>query len=134
MHRQDSGSGEYPATWKDTKEHALGRAINLNDTMDSWYRVRDRQILQVNRSAGPTMRFTNNVMENESTKLGFLPRSWNIAYYAKDSDTLIRTGATNVTWTWIGDVFMPATMRIINTSATGTETTELLLSNHRLLK
>lgn len=134
MHRQDSGSGEYAATWKDSKEHALGRAINLNDNMGSWYRVRDRQILQVNRTAGPMMRFINNVLENESTKHGFLPRSWNIAYYAKDSDTLIRTGATSVTWTWAGEVFMPATMRIVNTTAMGTDTTELLLSNHKLLK
>ena len=132
MHRR-GGSPTYQATWKDSAGHPLGRAINLNDEHKSFYRVRDRQILQVNRSMG-SQRFTNNVFENEETKFGFLPRLWNVAYYDNQTNALIRVSTTRVTWTWAGDAFMPATLDTVNAHAEGTDVSRLTLSNHRLLK
>jgi uncharacterized protein DUF3386 len=132
MHRR-RGSPEYQATWRDSEAHPLGRAINLNDELNSFYRVRDRQILQVNRVMG-SQRFTNNVLENERTKLGFLPRAWTVAYYDREGNTLQRVSTTQVTWTWIGDVFLPATLQTVNAHAEGTDVSQLVLTNHRLLK
>lgn len=132
MHRR-AGNPTYQATWRDSETHPLGRAISLNDELKSFYRVRDRQIMQVNRRMG-SQRFTNNVFENEETKLGFLPRFWNVAYYDNDTNALLRVSTTRVTWTWIGDVFLPATLETTNAHAEGTDASRLVLSNHRLLK
>lgn len=136
MHRRGGSEGEapkYPATWRDDETHPLGRAINLNDKYGSFYRVRDRQILQVNRSMGK-QRFTTNVLENEETKHGFLPRSWTVAYYENDTNAMTRVSTTRVTWTWKGDLFLPATLDTVVAHGEGTDVTRLVLSNHRLLK
>ncbi len=132
MHRT-GGSPHYPATWRDAETHPLGRAINLNDDYGSVYRVRDRQILQVNRSMG-AQRFVNNVLENEKTKLGFLPRAWSVAYYETATNALLRVSTTRVTWTWHGDLFLPATMQVVVAHPEGTDVGELALSNHRMGK
>jgi hypothetical protein len=132
MHRQ-GGNPMYRATWRDSANHPLGRAIDLNDELKSFYRVRDRQILQVNRAMG-SQRFTNNVFENEETKLGYLPRFWNVAYYDNATNALLRVSTTRVTWTWAGDVFMPATLDTVNVHSGGTDVTKLVLTNHKLLK
>lgn len=134
MHRRGDGrTPQYQATWRGDVAHLLGRAINLNDDLGSFYRVRDRQILEVNRVMG-SQRFTNTVLENESTRLGFLPRAWSVAYYDRDNDQLLRTSTTQVTWTWKGDVFLPATLQTVVAHDEGTDVSRLELTNHRLLK
>jgi hypothetical protein len=134
MHRRGGGgSPEYQGTWRDEKPHLLGRAINLNDELGSFYRIRDRQILEVNRVMG-SQRFTNTVLENETTKLGFLPRAWSVAYYEKDNNKLLRTSTTQVTWTWKGDIFLPASLQTVVAHDEGTDVSRLELTNHRLLK
>jgi len=134
MHRRGGGGApEYQGTWRDEKPHMLGRAINLNDELGSFYRIRDRQILEVNRVMG-TQRFTNTVLENESSKLGFLPRAWSVAYYEKDSNKLLRTSTTQVTWSWKGDIFLPASIQTVLAHDEGTDVSRLELTNHRLLK
>ncbi|MCC2672184.1 MAG: hypothetical protein K0Q72_4656, partial [Armatimonadetes bacterium] len=42
MHRRAGGGGDYNGTWRDAQPHLLGRAINLNDELGSFYRIRDR--------------------------------------------------------------------------------------------
>jgi len=134
MHRGGDGDApDYPANWKDNEVHPLGRAINLNDKYGSWYRVKDRQILQVNRNMG-SQRFTTNVLENESGRLGFLPRAWTVSYYDNATNALLRSSTTHVTWKWIGEIFLPATIQTVNAHNESTEVTSLVLSNHRLLK
>lgn len=135
MHRGGGDDApDYAANWKDNESHPLGRAINLNDKYGSWYRVKDRQILQVNRTMGPTMRFTTNVLENESGRHGFLPRAWTVSYYDTANNTLLRSSTTHVTWKWLGDVFVPATLQTVNAHNEATDVTCLMLTNQRLLK
>jgi hypothetical protein len=135
MHRGGGdGAPDYAANWKDNEIHPLGRAINLNDKYGSWYRVKDRQILQVNRTMGPTMRFTTNVLENESGRHGFLPRAWTVSYYDNTNNALLRSSTTHVTWKWIGEVFVPATLQTVNAHDEATDVTCLVLTNQRLLK
>jgi hypothetical protein len=134
MHRRGGGEApNYQGTWRDTQPHLLGRAINLNDELGSFYRIRDRQIMEVNRVMG-SQRFTNTVLENEATKLGFLPRAWSVAYYDRETSKLLRTSTTQVSWTWIGDVFLPATLQTVNAHDAGTDVSRLELTNHRLAK
>jgi hypothetical protein len=134
MHRGGGdGAPDYPANWKDDQVHPLGRAINLNDQYGSWYRVKDRQILQVNRNMG-SQRFTTNVLENESGRLGFLPRAWTVSYYDNSTNALLRSSTTHVTWKWVGEIFLPATVQTVNAHNETTEVTGLVLTNHRLLK
>lgn len=134
MHRGGGdGTPDYPASWKDAEVHPLGRAINLNDKYGSWYRVKDRQILQVNRNMG-SQRFTTNVLENESGRHGFLPRAWTVSYYDNSTNALLRSSTTHVTWKWLGEVFVPAIVQTVNAHNEGTEVTGLVLTNQRLLK
>lgn len=131
MHRQGGGgAGDYQATWRDSETHPLGRAINLNDRLGSFYRVKDRQILQVNRRMGPNARFTTNVLENESTKIGFLPRAWTVSYFG-EGDALTRVTTTRVTWKWVGEIFVPATMEVIDSRSGVVDVSRLELTNHR---
>jgi len=105
MHRR-GGNPEYAANWRDSEVHPMGRAINLNDESESFYRVRDRQILQVNRIMG-SLRFTTNVLENERTPADtFLPRAWTVSYYDRQSGALTRSSTTFATWGWVGQVFV----------------------------
>jgi hypothetical protein len=126
------GESHYDATWKDAETNPQGRAINLNDNLGSFYRVRDRQIMQVNRRMA-NQHFTTNVFENEDTKLGFLPLTWSVAYFSNDSDALLRVSTTRVTWKWIGEIFVPATMDVVDNHGNATEVSHLELANARLL-
>lgn len=133
MHRR-GGNPEYSANWRDTEVHPMGRAINLNDESESVYRIRDRQIMQVNRIMG-TQRFTTNVLENEKTSANtFLPRSWTVSYFNKETGALVRTSTTLVTWAWMGNVFAPATLEVVSAGTGQNEVMGLTLTNHRLLK
>lgn len=133
MHRR-GGSPKYAANWRDNEVHPMGRAINLNDESESFYRIRDRQIMQVNRLMGP-LRFTTNVLENERTPGNtFLPRAWTVSYYNRETGALVRTSATFSTWAWVGQVFVPAILETVNAGPDKNDVTELRLSNHRLLK
>lgn len=132
-HRRGGPSEDYNATWRDPDPHALGRAINLNDDLGSFYRIRDRQILQVNRSMG-AQRFTTDVLENETTKFGFLPKVWTVAFFDTKSNVMSRVSTTRATWTWIGDVFLPATLEVVTAQGDKTTVNRLVLSNQKLLK
>jgi hypothetical protein len=135
MHRGGGGeTPQYAASWKDNDASPLGRAINLNDKYGSVYRVKDRQIMQVNRTMGPTSRFTTNVLENESGRMGFLPRAWTVSYYDTTKNELTRSSTTHVTWKWLGDVFVPATLNTVVAHNEGTDVTGLVLTNQKLLK
>ncbi len=131
-HRLPSGSLQTPCAFADVEEnHPLGRLINvLNDEMHSSYRIRDRQIMVVNRVT-PDGRFSIMMQHNQTTPEGkFLPTAFVVNYFDKEGN-LIRSEANYHSWKRLGEFDLPVLTRVITA---GKESTvrEIELSNHRL--
>ncbi len=114
-------------------DHPQGRAIRvLNDELHSSYRIRDRQILEVNRSMGET-RFTITVLDNMWTKekqclpLAYVVNTWDVK-----SGQLRSSSAHHDTWTRLGDFDLPVTIGVVTATPGQLESRSLTFSNHRL--
>jgi hypothetical protein len=133
-HRVSSPSSlQTPCAFADNDEHhPLGRLINvLNDELHSSYRIRDRQIMVVNRTQGES-RFSITMQENRlSAENQFLPASFVVHYWDAKTGELTRTEANLQTWTRVGSFDLPATARVI-TATKELSTKSLTLTNHRL--
>lgn len=74
------GDGRNPLSFDKGPENNFGRLINLNDRMQSSYRVRDNKVTEVTRVAGNT-RFTISVMETLEADPGkYLANHFTVAY------------------------------------------------------
>lgn len=113
--------------------HPQGRAIRvLNDELHSSYRIRDRQILEVNRAMGET-RFTITVLENLSTKeKQYLPLAYVVNTWDVKSNELRSSSAHHDTWTRVGDFDLPLTIGIVTATPGQLDSRSLSFSNHRL--
>lgn len=109
-HRLSSGPDEEtPCAFVDDDEHhPLGRAIRvLNDEFHSSYRIRDRQVIVVNRQM-PGARFTITVLKNIVTKENkFLPASYIVNTWDSKTDALTSSEAHHQTWQRIGAYDLP---------------------------
>lgn len=109
-HRLSSGPDEEtPCAFIDNDEqHPLGRAIRvLNDEFHSSYRIRDRQVIVVNRQV-PGARFTITVMENVLTKKKkFLPVCYVVNTWDAKNNTLTSSETHYQTWQRVGAFDLP---------------------------
>ena len=110
-HRLDNGAaeGETPCAFVDEDaHHPLGRAIRvLNDEFHSSYRIRDRQVIVVNRQV-PGARFTITVLKNIVTKEdNFLPASYVVNTWDAKTDALTSSEAHHQTWQRVGAYDLP---------------------------
>ena len=124
-----------PCAFADGDEHhPLGRAITvLNDELHSSYRVRDKQIIVVNRQM-TTSRFSITVLENRTNAEGkFLPASYVVHHWDTKSGELQKTESHFQTWTTVGAFDLPVTACVI-TATKDLSTRSLTLSNHKLLE
>jgi hypothetical protein len=139
-HRLDnSASLDTPCAFvDDNKDHPLGRAIRvLNDEFHSSYRVRDRQIIVVNRQMKDS-RFTITVMENKLNKeKKYLPACYVVNTWDGKTDALTSSAAYHQTWKRIGDYDLPSTLTIVmatGSAGSGQSARSLKLTTHDLLK
>jgi hypothetical protein len=139
-HRLVNGtSAETPCAFvDDNKDHPLGRAIRvLNDEFHSSYRVRDRQVIVVNRQMKDS-RFTITVMENKLNKeKKYLPSCYVVNTWDGKTDALSSSAAYHHTWKRVGDYDLPSTLTVVTTtagSASGQSARSLRLTTHDLLK
>ena len=135
-HRLPGGSLDTPCAFIDTNDaHPSGRAIRvLNDELHSSYRIRDRQIMEVNRAMKDT-RFTITVLENKWNKeKQYLPVSYVVSTWDLKSNTLVSSSAHHDTWTRIGSFDLPVTVRVVNAKAGQLDNRLLTFSNLQLVK
>jgi hypothetical protein len=136
-HRLDGGAAaDTPCAFADdVKDHPLGRAIRvLNDEFHSSYRIRDRQVIVVNRQAGP-VRFTITVTENHRSAEGrFLPACYVVNTWDLKSNALKSSVAHHQTWRRVGAFDLPLAATAVSATAGAQEARRFTLSNHRLLK
>jgi hypothetical protein len=121
-----------PCAFLDSKDqhHPLGRAVRvLNDELHSSYRIRDRQIIEVNRT-GKEGRFTITVLESQLNKdKQFLPISYVFDSWDPKTGQIANAVAEHLTWQHVGGFDMPATQLIVTTSASGRDSRLITFSN-----
>lgn len=134
-HRIDNSAGlKTPCAFADSDAtHPLGRLIKvLNDEFHSSYRIRDRQIIVVNRRMKDS-RFTITVMENRLNEdKQFLPVSFVVNTWDLQSDALRSSETYHHTWQRIGKYDLPLTLLTVTASAGKQEARSLKLSNPKL--
>ena len=131
----DSASLNTPCAFSDGEaNHPLGRAITvLSDELHSSYRVRDRQIIVVNRQMKDS-RFSITVLENRTNKEGkFLPASYVVHYWDTKTGDLEKTESHLQTWIRVEGFDLPVTAQVI-TATKNLSTRNLTLTNHKVGK
>ncbi len=115
--------------------HPLGRKIDLgDDSSESVYRIKDDVILEVNRSAGPTMRFTISVLEIERNKENkYLPRSFTMNFFDAKSGDLRTSLAYFNSWQRVGSFDLPKQIIEIDAHKGGATAKQLDFTNCKLL-
>jgi hypothetical protein len=141
MHRgagsDDSASGadERPVLrfGDDQRDHPLGRLLHFEGgSFASSYRVKDKQIVVVNRQSG-RQNFTITILENEKNKEGlFLPHSYVVQYWDPESGDLRRTETVQDRWIRSGTWDLPKSHMVTTASESGLSVRNAVLSSHKL--
>lgn len=130
----EKADGRHPLTLGTEDGHPAGRLVRLNDGMNSTYRVRDGQITQVNRQAGPRTRFTIDIIESLPVDGGkFLPRVFTVAYFEAGGGDLERTDTFHDEYRKVGGYLLPESRRHLLAEDGSTEWRVLRLEDVRLL-
>jgi hypothetical protein len=102
--------------------------------MASNYRVKDQQIMVVNRAMGK-VNMTITVIENElNADKKFLPRSYTVQYWTAATGDLQRTETIQNRWTRLGLWDLPTLITVQTASSAGVSVKTMTLSDHRLLR
>jgi uncharacterized GH25 family protein len=130
----------------DNTQHPLGRAVRvLNDELHSSYRIRDRQIIEVNRHMKDS-RFSITVLHNYVTaEKKYLPASYVVNTWAtttKGNEMLRSSTAFHQKWHRVGAFDLPETLLVVTATGvaqTGAATRTrdshgLRLTNHKLTR
>ena len=136
LHRLARPQGKAPVLrFGDTDlDHPLGRLLIFDGgKFASSYRVKDRQIVVVNRNLGKT-NMTITVLDNDQdAEKKFLPRSYTVHYWDTASGQLERTETIQNRWTRVGSWDLPTTLTVQTSSSAGQSVKTMTLSQHRLL-
>ena len=130
----DGGEEKTPCAFgDDVTDHPLGRAIHvLNDEFHSSYRVRDRQIIVVNRKMADA-RFTITVLANQlNEEKKFLPASYVVDTWDLKTGALRSSEANHQTWVRVGKYDLPAGVLSVTAAPERHEARSLKLTGHRL--
>jgi len=136
-HRMDNGSPMHsPCAFADNNaEHPLGRAIQvLDDEFHSSYRIRDRQVIVVNRTSKDS-RFTITVLENKLDEdKKYLPVSYVVNYWDLKGEELKRSESHHHSWTRVGKLDLPTELMVVIATPTKQEARRIKISNHKLFR
>ncbi len=102
------------------KNHPLGRKIQvLNDELHSSYRIRDRQIVEVNRQMRG-VRFTITVGRNSLNKeKQFLPANYVVNTWSLKTGALVSSQTFHHRWKRIGGFDLPTSIRLVTADSKG---------------
>jgi hypothetical protein len=110
-----------------------GQRIALGDAMDSTYLIRDGDVVQVQRTAGP-QRFTIDVLD--WTPLGgrHVSRCFTVVYRSAASGAPQRVDAFSDEYAAVGSVWLPRRRRVIVHTAEGVSQRQLDLTAHSVIE
>jgi len=108
--------GRHPITFaaNDKEDKSpLGRRVELHDAMKSSYRIRNNQVVEVDRTMADD-HFIISVLETTSTTDGkFLPRNFVVNYFDAKTDVIKRSESFTDEYQKIDGIWLPAMRRII---------------------
>jgi len=118
----------------DDDDHPLGRLLEFDGgQFASSYRIRDRQIMVVNRHFGE-QDMTITVLDNQpTTDDRFLPRSYSVQYWDAATGKLDRTESVQDRWQHVGSFDLPQSHTVTTAAAGGLSVRSFTLSKHKLL-
>jgi hypothetical protein len=130
----EESDGKYALTFGNGQSHPLGQRINIHgDGMESWYRIKDNRITQINRKM-PHMAFTINVEESALTQDNtYLTTRYTVYYFSPKDGTLQNVDSFTDTHTRISSSDLPATRRIISYEKGAVVARTLVFENHKML-
>ena len=107
------GDGRHPITFGDDDNSPAGRRVVLNDSMKSSYRIRNNQVVEVDRTMADS-HFTITVLETTKTLEGkFLPRHFTVTYFDAKTGALKRSEAFTDEYKQVDGVWFPASRRVV---------------------
>jgi hypothetical protein len=140
MHRIASSQGDASAAAKpvlrfadDRHDHPLGRLLIFEGgSFASSYRVKDKQVMVVNRNMG-RQNMTITVLDNDRNVEGkFLPRSYTVQFWDATTGELRRTDTIQDRWRRVGSWDLPISHIVNSATETGLSVRSLILSKHEL--
>ena len=105
---------------EDSEGHPLGRLIAVEGgQMASSYRIKDHQIMVVNRRMGKR-NMTITVLENQTNADGrFLPHSYVVQYWDAAGGKLLSAETIQERWQRVGSLDLPVLHSVATASETG---------------
>ena len=134
-HRFNSGpASDTPCAFADdVTDHPLGRAIVvLNDEFHSSYRIKDRQIMVVNRNMKDS-HFTITVMENRlSEEKKFLSSIFTVSTWDNGTGALLSSATHHQEWKRVGKFDLPAGLTVVTATNGKLEARSFTMSDLKL--
>lgn len=120
---------------EDRDDHPLGRLLIFDHgKFAASYRVKDRQIMVVNRHMGKE-NMTITMQENEKNAEGhFLPRCYLVQFWDAATGALSRTESFHDRWVRIGAFDLPAGRTMTTATQSGLSVRSFTMTKHELMK
>jgi len=130
----EESDGKYVLTLEGDEDHPLGQRLTIHgDEMDSWYRIKDHRITQINRNM-PHIAFTINVEDSLLTQDDtYLTTRYTVYYFSSKDKTLQNVESFHDTHTRVASSDLPATRRIISYENGQVGARTITFTNHRML-
>ncbi|MGE0126926.1 MAG: DUF3386 family protein [Blastocatellales bacterium] len=107
------GDGRHPITFGEDDNSPIGRRVVLNDSLRSSYRIRNQQVVEVDRTMGGD-HFTITVLETTPVAGGkSLPRHFTVTYFDAKSGAIKRSEAFTDEYKLVDGVWFPASRRVV---------------------
>lgn len=135
----EESDGKYGLTLGTDHDHPMGPKLILNgDPMQSFYRIKDDRITQINRKMShpgmPPMGFTINVEDSAVTQdQKNLTTKYTVYYYSPQDGRLTNVESFTDSHVRVGASDLPASRRIISYENGEVVVRSLVFSNHRML-
>ena len=132
--RRNSSEPKRPLRLAPRDGHRLGRKVFLGDGYESSYRIRDNQILEVDRQMGDT-HLVITVMENQLTPKGRqLPRHFLVTLFDGKTGALKSASAVKDEYVEMEGNFLPKRRQMTRTQIGRTQNLDILLEEIELLE
>ena len=130
----EESDGKHRLTLETGTDHPLGRRLDLHgDGMQSYYRIKDDRITQINRKM-PQVAFTINVEESSTTQdHKHLTTKYTVYYLGPQDGKLRNVESFTDTHVRVGTSDLPATRRIISYENGEVMVRAMTFQNHKLL-
>jgi hypothetical protein len=117
------------------ERHPLGKLLIFEGgSFASSYRVKDQQVMVVNRSMGK-LNMTITVLDNERNTEGrYLPHSYVVQFWDAASGELKRTDTLQDRWQRVASWDLPSSHTMTTSSEAGLSVKQFELSEHEMLK